>query len=33
LANLPAIEHDLRQGAVVVLEPRRVRVRRLPINR
>lgn len=32
LANLPAIEQDLDRGAVVVLEPQRVRVRRLPIS-
>lgn len=30
-ANLPAIESDLRQGAVVVIEPHRLRIRRLPI--
>jgi predicted nuclease of predicted toxin-antitoxin system len=32
LANLPAIEQDLTQGAVVVLEPGRVRIRTLPIG-
>jgi len=32
LANLPAIEHDLAEGAVVVLEPGRVRIRKLPIG-
>jgi predicted nuclease of predicted toxin-antitoxin system len=32
LANLPAIEHDLANGAIVVLEPGRVRVRRLPVG-
>jgi len=32
LANLPAIEHDLARGAVVVLEPGRVRIRKLPIG-
>lgn len=32
LANLPALEHDLTQGAVVVLEPQRIRVRKLPIS-
>jgi predicted nuclease of predicted toxin-antitoxin system len=31
LANLSAIETDLQQGAVVVIEPHRVRVRSLPI--
>jgi hypothetical protein len=32
LANLPAVETDLNQGAVVVFEPNRVRVRALPIG-
>jgi hypothetical protein len=32
LANLPAVEADLRDGAIVVIEERRVRVRSLPID-
>jgi len=32
LANLPALEQDLGEGAVVVLEPGRMRVRKLPIR-
>lgn len=32
LANLDAIEQDLLEGCVAVLEPGRVRVRRLPIG-
>jgi predicted nuclease of predicted toxin-antitoxin system len=32
LGNLAAIEADLVQGCVVVLEPERIRVRRLPIG-
>lgn len=32
LANLPAVERDLTEGAIVVLEPARVRVRRLPVS-
>ncbi|QDU87410.1 hypothetical protein Pla175_07700 [Pirellulimonas nuda] len=32
LANLPAVEDDLAKGAVVVIQPGRVRVRRLPIS-
>jgi predicted nuclease of predicted toxin-antitoxin system len=31
LANLPAVEKDLEQGAIVVFEPGRIRVRSLPI--
>src|SRR5438309_1960223 len=33
LANLPAIENSLGHGAVVVIEPTRIRVRSLPIMR
>ncbi|MBA2460438.1 MAG: DUF5615 family PIN-like protein [Actinobacteria bacterium] len=32
LANLPALEQDLAEGAVVVLERGRMRVRKLPIR-
>ncbi|MHB8696252.1 MAG: DUF5615 family PIN-like protein [Solirubrobacteraceae bacterium] len=32
LANLPAIDHDLIGGSVVVFEPDRIRVRTLPIS-
>lgn len=32
LANLPAVERDLIEGAIVVLEPDRVRVRTLPVS-
>ena len=32
LANLPAIEQDLAEGAVVVIEPARIRIRKLPIG-
>lgn len=32
IANLPAVEVDLIEGAIVVLESGRVRVRRLPLN-
>ncbi len=32
LANLPAIEHDLTQGSIVVFEPDRIRARALPIG-
>ena len=33
LANLPALSADLEQGALVVLEPSRSRVRRLPLGK
>jgi len=32
LANLPSIEDELKQGAVVVIEPGRLRIRSLPIR-
>lgn len=32
IANLPAVESDLIAGGIVVLEPDRVRVRRLPLS-
>jgi len=31
LANLPSVEQDLQQGALVAMEPVRLRVRTLPI--
>ena len=31
LANVPAVEADLAEGSIVVLEPDRLRVRRLPL--
>jgi predicted nuclease of predicted toxin-antitoxin system len=33
LANLPAIENDLMKGSMVVVDPGRIRVRRLPLPR
>lgn len=30
-ANLPSIQNDLAQGSIVIFEPGRIRVRRLPI--
>lgn len=32
-ANLPAVEQELEDGAIAVLDRRRLRVRRLPIGR
>ena len=32
LANLPAIQQELAEGAVVVIEPARIRIRKLPIG-
>jgi predicted nuclease of predicted toxin-antitoxin system len=32
IANLPAVEVDLEEGSIVVLEPDRVRVRRVPLG-
>jgi predicted nuclease of predicted toxin-antitoxin system len=31
LANVATIEHDLDHGSIVVIEPERIRVRRLPL--
>jgi predicted nuclease of predicted toxin-antitoxin system len=33
LTNLPNFMHDLEQGAIVVIQPSRIRVRPLPIGR
>lgn len=33
LANLPAIEKSLRDGCIVIIEQKRIRVRPLPIQR
>lgn len=33
LANLPNVQADLIAGAVVVIEPRKIRIRNLPIGR
>jgi predicted nuclease of predicted toxin-antitoxin system len=32
LANLPAVQQHLEEGAIVVIEEQRIRVRRLPIS-
>ncbi len=32
LANLAAVEHELSEGAVVVIEPTRLRIRKLRIR-
>lgn len=32
VANLPQVEQDLNNGAIVVIEPERIRVRSLPIQ-
>jgi predicted nuclease of predicted toxin-antitoxin system len=32
IANLPVIEADLARGSVVVIEPDRLRIRKLPIG-
>jgi predicted nuclease of predicted toxin-antitoxin system len=31
--NIPIIKNDLEQGAIVVIEPSRIRIRTLPINK
>lgn len=33
LGNLPAVARDLESGAVVIIEPSRIRVRPLPLSR
>ena len=32
LANVPTIERDLDEGCIVVLEPTRIRLRKLPVS-
>jgi len=32
LANLPAIADSIEQGSIVVIEEKRIRVRRLPVG-